>query len=478
MIRLAFSTSVYGSRWDIEPIPKYSLPEKEMPPNIAYKLIRDDLQLDGNPGLNLAAFLTTYMEDEAEKLMTENLSKNFIDYEEYPITVELQNRCVNMIARLFNAPNDDETIGVSTVGSSEAIMLAVLAMKRLWKKRRIAEGKPTDKPNLVMAASVQVCWEKATRYFEIEENFVYLSEGTYVLQPEKAVELVDENTIGICAILGSTYTGHYEDVKAVNDLLLVKNKKTGWDVPIHVDAASGGFVAPFVNPDLVWDFRLELVRSINVSGHKYGLCYPGVGWAIWKSKRYLPDELIFNINYLGSDQASFTLNFSKSASNIIAQYYVLIRLGRQGFTSIMRNLMSTTDYLAAKLESTNKFEVLSDRNGNGVPLVAFRLTAKDLHYDEFDVAHRLREHQWIVPSYTMAPHINNIKLLRVVLREDFSRERCNLFITDLLHTVDYLDKMDKDYIHIKRSAAGRWKALKSISVLAFKDQSHKTNGVC
>ncbi|CAG8687644.1 6348_t:CDS:2, partial [Dentiscutata heterogama] len=275
----SFSTSVYGSRWDVEPIPKYSLPDKEMPPHIAYKLIKDDLQLDGNPVLNLATFVTTYMEDEAEKLMTENLSKNFIDYEEYPVTVELQ----------------VHAIGVSTIGSSEAIMLAVLAMKKLWKKRRIAEGKPADKPNLVMAAS-------ATRYFEVEEKFVYLTEDSYVLNPEKAVELVDENTIGICVILGSTYTGHYEDVKAVNDFLLLKNKKTGWDVPIHVDAASGGFVAPFVNPDLAWDFRLELVRSINVSGHKYGLCYPGIGWALWKSKKYLPEELIFTINYLGSDQ--------------------------------------------------------------------------------------------------------------------------------------------------------------------------------
>ncbi|CAG8444521.1 24763_t:CDS:10 [Dentiscutata erythropus] len=467
----SFSTSVYGSRWDIEPIPKYTLPDKEMPPHIAYKLIKDDLQLDGNPVLNLATFVTTYMEDEAEKLMTENLPKNFIDYEEYPATVELQNRCVNIISRLFNAPNDEDAIGVSTIGSSEAIMLAVLAMKKLWKKRRVAEGKPADKPNLVMAAS-------ATRYFEVEEKFVYLTEDSYVLNPEKAVELVDENTIGICVILGSTYTGHYEDVKAVNDLLLVKNKKTGWEVPIHVDAASGGFVAPFVNPDLAWDFRLELVRSINVSGHKYGLCYPGIGWALWKSKKYLPEELIFTINYLGSDQASFTLNFSKGAANVIVQYYVLIRFGRQGFTSIMRNLMGIADYLATRLESTNKFEILSDRNGNGLPLVAFSLKDKNIHYDEFDVAHRIREHQWIVPAYTMAPHIQHIKLLRVVVREDFSRERCDLFFMDLMHTIDYLDKMDKDSINVKRTAAQGWRTLKSITLMGFKNQSHKTNGVC
>ncbi|CAG8606853.1 glutamate decarboxylase [Gigaspora rosea] len=479
-----FSTCVYGSRWTKEPIPKFSLPEDEMPANIAYKLIKDDLQLDGNPVLNLASFVTTYMEEEAEKLMSENLSKNFIDYEEYPVSVELQNRCVNIIARLFNAPMDNpesEAMGVSTIGSSEAIILAVLAMKRRWKNRRAAEGKPTDKPNLVMAASVQVCWEKATRYLEIEEKFVYLTEGTYILDPVKAVELVDENTIGVCVILGSTYTGHYEDAKTVNELLKAKNEENGWDVPIHVDAASGGFVAPFVNPDLVWDFRLDLVRSINVSGHKYGLCYAGIGWAIWKSKEYLPEELIFNVNYLGSDQASFTLNFSKGAANVIAQYYVLIRLGRAGFTAIMKNLMEIADYLACKLEETNVFEILSDRNGNGLPLVAFKLKLKDVHYDEFDVAQRLRERGWIVPAYTMAPYTQHVKLMRVVVREDFSRERCDILLHDLMATIELLNKLDKDTIFKKRTATASWNLLRSVTRATFggvKNESHKTNGVC
>ncbi|CAG8742854.1 12970_t:CDS:2, partial [Cetraspora pellucida] len=221
---------------------------------------------------------------------------------------------------------------------------------------------------------------------------------------------------------------------------------------------------------------LELVRSINVSGHKYGLCYPGVGWAIWKSRKYLPEELIFNVNYLGSDQATFTLNFSKGAANVIAQYYVLIRLGRQGFTSIMKNLMNIADYLSVRLEATNKFTILSDRNGNGLPLVAFKLKSKNIHYDEFDVAQRIREHQWIVPAYTMAPNIQHVKLLRVVVREDFSRERCDIFITDLMHTIDFLDKLDKNSIYAKRTAIENWKALKNISMLTFKNQSHKTNG--
>ncbi|CAG8473841.1 1692_t:CDS:10 [Diversispora eburnea] len=403
-----YSTAVYGTRWATEPAPRYEIPEEEMPPEVAYKLIKDDLMLDGNPSLNLASFVTTYMEKEAEKLMKENLSKNFIDYEEYPVSVELQNRCVNMIARLFNAPMNDpkeEAMGVSTVGSSEAIMLSVLAMKKLWQKRMRAKGKPTDRPNLVMSASVQVCWEKATRYLEVEEKFVYLTEGEYILDPQKAVDLVDENTIGVCVILGSTYTGHYEDAKTVNDLLMEKNLENGWDVPIHIDAASG-------------------VRSINVSGHKYGLCYAGIGWGIWRSAKYLPEELIFTVNYLGC------------ASHVIAQYYVLIRLGRVGFTAIMRNLMNTSSILATKLEETGKFKIISDRNGNGLPLVAFKLSAKEVHYDEFDVAKKLRERGWIVPAYTMAPNTEHIKVLRIVVREDFSRERCDVLVEDIISCLE------------------------------------------
>ncbi|CAG8476868.1 775_t:CDS:2, partial [Acaulospora colombiana] len=353
-----------------------------MPSNVAYELIKTELSviymMDGNPVLNLASFVTTFMEKEAEKLIRDNLPKNFIDYEEYPASSDLQNRCINIIARLFNAPVDDpksESMGVSTIGSSEAIILSVLAMKKLWQKRRIAEGKSIERPNLVMSAS-------AASYLEVEEKFVYLKEGEYILNPQEAVNLVDENTIGVCVILGSTYTGHYEDAKTVNDLLLAKNKENGWDVPIHVDAASGGFVAPFINPDLVWDFRLPLVRSINVSGHKYGLCYPGIGWAIWKSPKYLPEELIFNVNYLGTDQATFTLNFSKGAAPVISQYYMLIRLGRSGFTAIMKNLMDVANILADQLEKIGKFEILSDRTGVSLPLVAFRLTSKDIHYDE------------------------------------------------------------------------------------------------
>lgn len=313
------SESVYGSKFASEGLPSGAMPEGEMPRDIAYRLIKDHLSLDGNPVLNLASFVTTYMEDEAEKLMAEALSKNFIDYEEYPQTADIQAKCVNMIARLFNAPTHDgseDAMGTSTVGSSEAIMLSTLALKKRWANKRKAAGKPFDKPNIVMNSAVQVCWEKAARYFDVEEKYWYCTNERYALDPEEAVNLVDENTIAIVTILGTTYTGEYEDTAKVNDLLVAKDI----DCPIHVDAASGGFVAPFVKPDLKWDFRCEKVVSINVSGHKYGLVYPGVGWAVWRSPEYLPQELVFNINYLGADQASFTLNFSKGASQVLGQY--------------------------------------------------------------------------------------------------------------------------------------------------------------
>jgi len=435
-----FTATVYGSRYAAEDLPKHEMPDREMPPQVAYRMIKDDLTLDGTPTLNLASFVTTYMEDEAEKLMVDAFSKNFIDYEEYPVSADIQNRCVSMIARLFNCPStgDANAVGTSTIGSSEGIMLGVLAMKKLWSNKRKAEGKPFDKPNLIMNSAVQVCWEKAARYFDVEERFVYCTEDRYVIDPQEAIDLIDENTIGICAILGTTYTGEYEDVKAINDLLIAKNI----DVPIHVDAASGGFVVPFVNPKLEWDFRLEKVVSINVSGHKYGLVYPGVGWVVWRDPEFLPKELVFNINYLGADQASFTLNFSRGASQIIGQYYQMIRLGKRGYRRIMCNLTGIADYLADNLEELG-FRILSKKSGEGLPLVACCID-EDLgkQYDEFAIAHQLRERGWVVPAYTMAPHSDKMKLMRVVVREDFTKSRCDALIADFKLAIDTLDTMD------------------------------------
>jgi glutamate decarboxylase len=428
------------------------------------------------------------MEDEAEKLMAENMSKNFIDYEEYPSTVLLHNRCVNMIARLFNAPVDNpeaESLGVSTIGSSEAIILSVLAMKKRWQKKRKAEGKDWHNPNLVMSSAVQVCWEKATRYLEVEEKFVNVIKDRYVIDPEEAAKLCDENTIGCVAILGTTYTGQYEDVEALCKALDKRQADEGLDVPVHVDAASGGFVVPFINPNLVWDFRLPRVVSINVSGHKYGLTYAGVGWALWRSPEYLPEELVFHVNYLGADQASFTLNFSKGAAQVVAQYYVLIRHGRSGFRAIMGSITQTADFLAASLEESGYFTIMSEGSGAGLPLVAFRLKEKK-HYDEFAIAAKLREKGWIVPAYTMAPNAQDLKLLRVVCRADMSRSRCELLLRDIMGTLKYLDSLPGKVVEVmmdhtiehKKKHHRRRHAHKPRKDHSLQGETGKTHGIC
>ncbi|XP_006659485.1 glutamate decarboxylase-like [Oryza brachyantha] len=480
----------FASRYACESLPRFRMPERSTPREAAYQIINDELMLDGNPRLNLASFVTTWMEPECDKLIMGSINKNYVDMDEYPVTTELQNRCVNMIAHLFNAPiKEDETaIGVGTVGSSEAIMLAGLAFKRKWQNKRKEQGKPCDKPNIVTGANVQVCWEKFARYFEVELKEVKLSEGYYVMDPVKAVEMVDENTICVAAILGSTLTGEFEDVKLLNNLLTEKNKETGWDVPIHVDAASGGFIAPFLYPELEWDFRLPLVKSINVSGHKYGLVYPGVGWVIWRRKEDLPEELIFHINYLGTDQPTFTLNFSKGSSQIIAQYYQLIRLGFEGYKNIMQNCMENTAVLRAGIEATGRFDILSKEAG--VPLVAFSLKDSG-RYTVFDISENLRRFGWIVPAYTMPADAEHVAVLRVVVREDFSRSLAERLVSDVVKILHELDAHAAQVVKVssavaKQSVSGDGGVVTKKSVLEtereiftyWRDQVRKKTGVC
>ncbi|XP_074575051.1 glutamate decarboxylase 1-like isoform X1 [Curcuma longa] len=479
--------STFASRYVRASLPRFRMPPQSIPKEAAYQIINDELMLDGNPRLNLASFVTTWMEPECDKLIMDAVNKNYVDMDEYPVTTELQNRCVNMIAHLFNAPiGDDETaIGVGTVGSSEAIMLAGLAFKRKWQNKRKAEGKPTDKPNIVTGANVQVCWEKFARYFEVELKEVKLREGYYVMDPAKAVEMVDENTICVAAILGSTLTGEFEDVKTLNDLLTVKNQETGWDVPIHVDAASGGFIAPFLYPELEWDFRLPLVKSINVSGHKYGLVYAGVGWVVWRNKEDLPEELIFHINYLGADQPTFTLNFSKGSSQIIAQYYQLIRLGFEGYRNIMENCTENMKVLKAGIEATGRFDIVS--KDVGVPLVAFSLKDSS-KFTVFDVSESLRRFGWILPAYTMPADAQHVAVLRVVIREDFSRslaERLVIDIQKVLLDLDHRWTRTSAIAHVQVQEKPEQPKLLNMSIReittywkALAQRNKKTSGVC
>jgi glutamate decarboxylase len=425
----------YARRGLAEPVPRYEMPEDGMDPDTAYQLIHDELTLDGNPTLNLATFVTTWMDEQADKLMAETANKNAIDWDEYPQCVELQDRCVNMLARLFGAPEGAQTIGCATVGSSEAIHLGGLAMKWRWKAAREAEGRALGRPNLVMGANVQVCWEKFARYFDVEPRYVPLTHDRFVIGVEEAMALVDENTIGVVGILGSTYTGEYEPIAELSAALDERCARDGLDVPIHVDAASGGFVAPFLQPELRWDFRLPRVKSINVSGHKYGLVYPGVGWVVWREVGDLPKELIFEVDYLGGSHANFSLNFSRGAAQIVAQYYNLLRLGKGGYRQIMQTLSATAQWIADELGTREDVRILT--GGGDLPVVCFSLVGSP-GPSVFDLSAVLRRRGWIVPAYKMAPNARDVEVLRIVVREGLSRDLAAELVHDIGAAIDQL----------------------------------------
>ena len=429
-------TTIYGSRYFTSSVPKFVMPEDGMPARAAYRLIHDEMNLDGNPALNLASFVTTWMEPEARLLISESIDKNYVDNDEYPQTEVIQTRVVNMLARLFNAPEDCNSIGAGTIGSSEAIMLGLLAHKWTWKNRRQAEGKPYDKPNIVMGADVHTVWEKFARYFDVELKLIPLKEDTYVISADDVAAEVDENTIAVGAVVCTTFTGQMDPVKEINDHLVKIKEDKGWDIPMHVDGASGGFIVPFLYPDLEWDFRLEQVRSINVSGHKYGLVYPGIGWLVFKDKTDIPQELVFDINYLGGSMPNYSLNFSKGSSTIIAQYYNFIRLGYRGYQKIMNNISENTRYLAGKLERTGKFEVIN--KDLTFPLVT--VTLKKCNFTAFQLSDKLREKGWIIPAYTLPPNAEDITVLRMVIKENFSRDLVEMLFSDIMIACKKLEK--------------------------------------
>jgi glutamate decarboxylase len=419
----------------LEPVPKYELPTQGMEADLAYQLIHDELLLDGSAQLNLATFVTTWMEPQAEKLMAECFAKNMIDKDEYPQTAEIENRCINMISRLFHAP--EEGVGVSTIGSSEAVMLAGLALKWRWRKRREAQGKSTDRPNMIMGSNVQVVWEKFCRYWDVEPRYLPMEHGRYVITPEQVVKAVDENTIGVVAILGTTYSGEFEPIEEIHDALVELNRKKEWEVPLHIDGASGAFVAPFLHPHLEWDFRLPLVKSINASGHKYGLVYPGVGWVMWRSHEDLPEELVFHVNYLGGDMPTFTLNFSRAGNQVVGQYYNFLRLGRAGYTSVMKTLSEIATGLSGEIARLGPFELLS--NGSAIPVFAFKLR-DGLPYSVYDLSDKLRQKGWQVPAYTMPEGAEDVAVLRIVIREGFSRDLADDLLEAIQEAVAYFEK--------------------------------------
>jgi glutamate decarboxylase len=428
---------LFGNRFLTQEVPARDFPEGGMPAVDAMRLVAEDLALEGQPIRNLATFVTTWMEPEAQRIIANNLHRNFIDHAEYPRTAEIEQRCLRMLADLFHAPGP--TTGARTQGSSEAIMLGGLSLKWNWRQRRKAAGLPTTSPNLVFGGDVHVVWEKFCRYFDVEPRIVPLRPGRYTIGPDDVAPHIDENTVGVAAVLGTTFTGHMDDVVGINDLLVRTGRERGLDVPLHVDAASGGFVWPFLYPDKKWDFRLEQVRSINVSGHKFGLVYPGIGWLVFREESDLNPELVFEENYLGKTDATFTLNFSTGSAMVLAQYYNFVRYGRAGYAYIMRNMQTNAHVLAEKLQATGRFELIG-LGEEQLPLVAFKL-AGDEPYDEFDIAWQLSaERGWMVPAYTMPPDAQDVTIMRALVKQTMSREHVDTLARDIEEACATLEK--------------------------------------
>ena len=438
-IKDRISDDVYASSDLSVVMPKYTFPKKEHDPRHAYQVVHDELMLDGNARQNLATFCQTWVDDYVHKLMDECIDKNMIDKDEYPQTAEIESRCVHMLADLWNSPDAANTLGTSTTGSSDAAMLGGMAMKWRWREKMKAAGKPTDKPNMV-CGPVQVCWHKFARYWDVELREIPMEGDRLIMTPEEVIKRCDENTIGVVPTLGVTFTCQYEPVKAVSDALDQLQKDKGLDIPIHVDGASGGFLAPFVEPELEWDFRLPRVKSINSSGPKFGLAPLGAGWCVFRDKKDLPDDLIFWVNYLGGNMPTFALSFSRPGGQIVAQYYNFLRLGREGYHKIHQACYETAQYLADEIDKLGPFKIIYNGRG-GIPAMSWSLKEGiDPGFNLFDLSDRIRMRGWQIAAYSMPANRQDLVIMRILVRHGFSRDLADLLVDDLKRCMAYFEK--------------------------------------
>ncbi|GAA2281427.1 glutamate decarboxylase [Streptomyces ruber] len=424
--------------------PVDELPVVASRPEEAGRRVRDELLLDGNAQLNLATFTTTWMEPQARQLMAETAQKNLADRAEYRRITAMEERCVRMLARLWHAPHPEQVRGCATTGSSEAALLGGLALKRRWQARRRAKGQDTGRPNIVMGANVQVCWKKFANYFDVEPRYVPMQPGRYHLTDHALTAYCDDRTIGVVAVLGSTFDGSYEPVADICLALDGYRAATGTDIPVHVDGASGALVAPFLDPGLLWDFQLDRIASINTSGHKYGHVFPGLGWALWRDAAALPDDLVFEVDYLGGRSPSFTLNFSRPAAHVVAQYYTFLRYGHEGLRDLALRCRATARALAARIEDLAPYQLITD--GSQLPAFAFRLTPGTTGFTVFDVSELMRARGWQLPAYAFPAPCQDIRVLRVVVRAGFTTELARLFLADLTQVTQYLRTRGADAV--------------------------------
>ena len=433
-------TPVFGTDEEARVAPKYEMPEGMMPGEVAYQIVHDEAMLDGNSRLNLATFVTTWMDDYARKVMTENMDKNMIDKTEYPQTAEIERRCVNILAKLWNSPEKPYCTGTSTVGSSEACMLGGIAALKRWQKRRKAKGLPIDKPNFIISTCMQVVWEKFAIYWDVEMRMIPVTAEKITLDPQDVIKACDENTICVVPIQGVTITGLNDNVKEINDALDKLNTEKGWEICIHVDAATGGFIHPFIDPETIWDVRLKWVLSISTSGHKFGLVYPGVGWVVWKDKQYLPEEMNFAVNYLGANIPSISINFSRPGNQVLAQYYQFMRLGKEGYKKVQQNCLNVCLYLKEQLKKMGIFEFFSNDMPN--PLFIWKLKDDpNRKWTLYDLSDALHVEGWQVPAYTMPKAMEGVIIMRVVVRQGTGFDLADLLMEDIKRCVNQLDAL-------------------------------------
>lgn len=439
VIKDRVNDDIYASTDLSVSMPKYKMPEKQHEPRDVYQVVHDELMMDGNARQNLATFCQTWVEPEIRQIMDEAIDKNMIDKDEYPQTAELEQRCVHILADLWNSPDSTNTLGCSTTGSSEAAMLGGMALKWRWRERMQKAGKPTEKPNLV-CGPVQICWHKFARYWDVELREIPMEKGRLIMNPEEVIKRCDENTIGVVPTLGVTFTCDYEPVEAVSNALDDLQKSKGWDIPIHVDAASGGFLAPFCEPALKWDFRLPRVKSINASGHKFGLAPLGSGWVVWRDAEDLPEDLIFNVNYLGGNMPTFALNFSRPGGQVASQYYLFLRLGKEGYRRIHDACYATAQYLSEQIKSLGMFEIIYGGKG-GIPAMSFCLKeGADPGFNLYDLSDRIRSRGWQIAAYSMPAPMESLVIMRILVRHGFSRDLADLLVADLKRCIDYFAK--------------------------------------
>lgn len=433
------STSIFGAEDVSRPLPKDRMPEESMRAEDAYQLISEELLLDGNARQNLATFCQTWDDPQVHRLMDLSINKNMIDKDEYPQCAEIELRCVRMLAHLWNVPSSAKPIGCSTIGSSEACMLGGLAALWRWRARRRAAGKPTDKPNLV-CGPVQICWHKFCRYWDVEIREIPMSPGQFCMSEEEVLKRVDENTICVVPTFGVTYTGQYEFPEDVCRVLDKLAREGGPDVDVHVDAASGGFLAPFMAPEIPFDFRLPRVKSISTSGHKYGLAPLGCGWVLWRDESELPKELTFAVNYLGGSVPTIAINFSRPAGQIISQYYDFVRLGMTGYRQIQAAAYKVASFLAAEIAKLGEFEFIATGNPKtDIPAVCFYMKeGSHPGYNLYELSDRLRMRGWQVPAFSMPAHVEHLVVMRVMVRQGFTMDMAELLMEDMKRAVDFL----------------------------------------